>query len=181
MGWKLPACGAEGVWRQILPRAAGGLRCAPWRGRRESRAGPTGRGRPGAIPGGGGAKEAGPRRGSGVGGAYQIAACLKAQEETAGAGERAWPRVDGLLFTECQGGGGAFKWRESRKVGVACETKEADGLGTNGRGGEWLLRFFPTLAPGLPAFRFLPLGIFLASVLHTAHLSIVFPFPNSFC
>lgn len=94
----------------------------------------------------------------------------------AGTTERAWPRVDGLLFIECQGGGDASKWRENRKVVVACETKEGDGLGTNGRGGEWLLRFFfPTLSPGLPAFHFLSLhtlSILLSSVLHAAHPGI---------
>lgn len=50
--------------------------------------------------------------------------------------ERAWPRVDGLLSTERQGGGAAGEGRENRTLVVAHKNREGKGLGTKGKGGE---------------------------------------------
>lgn len=151
MGWELPAPGAEGVWGTLSRQRRAGCAAPPGEVREKAGQGGRGRGRPSAIPGGGGANSAGIpeglRDGRGLAnrGGPSSGGGEGKTENAAGATERAWPRV-GLLFTERQGGGAACQWRENRTGVVVDVTEEGEELGTNGRGGEWLLIFvFPLL------------------------------------
>lgn len=128
--------------RQTLPRAAGGLRCAPWRKPSEGWAGRAEAGRTESHPGGGGTnvtcnpRDPPPRRAwlSQWGRSSKYRKRRRGNE--ASATERAWSRVEGLLSPECQGGGAACEWRVNRMLVVAREAREGEELGTSGRDGE---------------------------------------------
>lgn len=85
--------------RQTLPRAAGGLRCAPWRGPRESWAGQAGAELSEGLPSG--------AEPMGVGVASQTGAVLQVQEGKAGkrrtSHREGVASVDGFLFAVRRG------------------------------------------------------------------------------